>query len=265
MPRVAAMICALAVALAAGGCAGVPQDPASRAAYLETNDPLEPLNRGIFEVNRVVDKLIFRPVAQVYRWALPPIVRTSVRNMLDNMGEPVVIANNLLQGEFDRAGVAWNRFLFNSTVGIGGIMDFAGEHGLPKQTGDFGQTLYSWGVSDGFYLVLPILGPSNPRDGVGMAVDSFIDPFRYLLTRTDPDASVLEDPNVIRTAVDGIDKRASSIDELDAIEKTAIDFYAQIRSLFRQNRAKELRHGILAPTSPATDLYEDPAKSKTPE
>jgi phospholipid-binding lipoprotein MlaA len=248
------------VVLLLAACATPPVDPAARAAFDEANDPLEPMNRQIFEVNQIVDKLLFKPVAEAYRTVLPDFVRTTVRNMLNNLDEPVIMVNNLMQGETHRAGVSFNRFLFNSTVGLAGMIDFAGEHGLPRENGDFGQTLYSWGVDEGPYLVLPILGPSSPRDGIGMSVDSYIDPFRYTLGRTDPDASLLEDPNVVRMALTGIDKRAEAIDELDAIEKSAVDFYAEIRNLYRQNRAKELNHGVVppAPPLPSPDFYKDP-------
>jgi phospholipid-binding lipoprotein MlaA len=248
----------LTALLGMSACAAVPQDPQARLAYGEANDPLEPMNRRIFEVNQLVDKLLFKPVAEAYRVVLPEFVRTTLRNVLDNLDEPVIMANDLMQGELRRAGISFDRFLFNSTVGLGGTIDFAGTHGLPRQSGDFGQTLFSWGIGVGPYLVLPILGPSNPRDAFGMAVDSYIDPFRYVLTNADPDASTLEDPNVARTALRGIDKRAEAIDELDAIEKNAIDFYAQIRSLYRQNRAAELTHGAAAPANPTPDLYQDP-------
>jgi phospholipid-binding lipoprotein MlaA len=257
----------LAGVVAAGlaGCATAPQDPAARAAFDEANDPLEPFNRGVFAVNRVIDRLLFKPAAEIYRTVLPEMVRDSVRNALNNLDEPVVFANNLLQGEFHRAAFTFDRFVFNSTVGIGGLRDFAGEHGMKRENGDFGQTLYVWGAPEGPYLVLPILGPSNPRDAAGMTMDSYLDPFRYILSRPDPDVLNLRNPNVVRSVVDGIDKRAGVIDELDAIEKTSLDFYAQIRSLSRQNRAKELNHGVAPPegsTNAPADLYEDPAAAK---
>jgi phospholipid-binding lipoprotein MlaA len=255
----------LLLSVAASGCAAVPQEPAARLAYDEANDPLEPLNRQIFGANRLLDKALFKPMAEVYRTVVPDPARTALRNMLNNLGEPVVMANNLLQGDFRRAAFSLDRLIFNTTLGIGGIMDFAGDHGLPRENGDFGQTLYTWGVPDGPYLVLPILGPSNPRDAIGMAADSYMDPFRYVLGGIDPDARLLDDPNVARTVVDGIDERSRVIDELDSVEKNSIDFYAQIRSLFRQNRAKELRHGKAPPPeSPATDLYVDPGKQPAP-
>lgn len=249
---------------ATGACATPPEDPAARAAFEEANDPFEPMNRQIFEFNDVLDSILFKNLAKAYRAVLPEEVRESVRNALDNLGSPVVFLNDVMQGEFNRAGATFARFAFNSTFGIGGLFDFSAQFGLPKETADFGQTLYSWGIPDGPYLVLPIFGPSNPRDAVGMATDSYIDPFRYLLANRDPEASTLDDPNVIRAVADGIDKRAAALDDLDAIRKNAVDYYAEIRSYYRQNRAQELRHGAAAPINPAEDMYQDPAKKKSP-
>jgi phospholipid-binding lipoprotein MlaA len=258
-PALGVSILCVALAGVLCGCATRPADPAAQAAYDEANDPLEPMNRQVFRVNEAVDSALFKPAAETYRTVVPEIARTAVRNMLNNLGEPVIFANNLLQGEFRRAGVSFNRFLFNSTVGLAGMIDFAGDHGWARENGDFGQTLYSWGIDAGPYLMLPILGPSSPRDALGSAVDSYADPFRYILTNVDPDASTLESPNVARSTVDGVDKRAGTIDELDTVKKDAVDFYAELRSLYRQNRAQELRHGSPAPAAPATDLYSDPA------
>jgi phospholipid-binding lipoprotein MlaA len=229
----------IAVVLLAG-CATPPAEPSARAEFEQANDPLEPMNRRIFAVNQIVDKLLFKPVAEAYRTVLPKLIRTTVRNMLENLQEPVIMADNVMQGELHRAGVSFNRFLFNSTVGLAGMIDFAGQHGLPRGNGDFGQTLFSWGIGEGPYLALPILGPSSPRDAFGMAVDAYMDPFRYILTQADPDASTLEDPNVARTVVAGIDKRAETIDEINAVEKNSVDFYAQIRSLYSTAHLRRL-------------------------
>jgi phospholipid-binding lipoprotein MlaA len=253
------------ILLCGGGCATPPEDPAARAAFEEANDPLEPLNRTTFAVNRVLDDAVFQPVARTYRTVLPQQVRDSVRNVLDNLDAPVVFVNNVLQGEFDRAGRTFARFAFNSTLGMAGLFDFAGTFGLKKESGDFGQTLFAWGVPEGPYLMLPIFGPSSPRDAIGMVTDSYIDPFRYYnLTNGDPTPSALEDPNLYRTVFDGIDKRAGALDEVDAIEKNAVDYYAELRSYYRQNRAKEVRHGAAPPVSPAEDIYQDPGQKAAP-
>src|SRR5215813_1192619 len=168
------------LALAISACATPPTDPAARADFDRTNDPLEPMNRKILDFNLFVDRILFKPVAQGYRWIVPEYGRNRLRNFLDNLNEPVIFINDTLQGEFSRANTTAGRFLFNSTFGIGGLWDRASEIGMEKQSGDFGQTLYAWGVPDGPYLVLPILGPSNPRDAVGLAVDSYLDPFYWV-------------------------------------------------------------------------------------
>src|SRR5437763_8999903 len=249
----------LATVLITAGCATPPTDPAARAAFDEANDPLEPLNRHVFEFNRVLDGLLFRNIAEFYKTVLPEPVRNSIHHIIVNLNEPVVFANNLLQAKVERGGTTFARFLVNSTVGLAGIFDVATDMGLKEQTGDFGQTLYSWGIEDGGpYLVLPILGPSNPRDGIGMGVDSYIDPWRY----------VANDVGIshfmwTRFVVDGIDKRARVGPELDEIERSSIDFYAQLRSIVRQHRDDELRRNVVSNTLvPTPGLYEDPAGPK---
>jgi phospholipid-binding lipoprotein MlaA len=249
----------LAASLSAAGCATPPTDPAARAAFDEANDPLEPLNRHVFEFNRVLDGLLIKNMAEFYKTVVPEPVRKSIHNVIVNLNEPVVFANNLLQARVERGGTTFARFAVNSTIGVAGIFDVATHMGLKEQTGDFGQTLYSWGVEDGGpYLVLPLLGPSNPRDGIGMGVDSYIDPWRY----------VSQDVGIshfmwTRFVMDGLDKRATVGPELDEIERSSIDFYAQLRSLSRQHREDELRRNVVSDTLvPAPGLYEDPAGPK---
>jgi phospholipid-binding lipoprotein MlaA len=251
-----ARLASLAVLCAVAACATVPTDPAERAAYEAANDPFEPANRQIFEFNRFIDGLFIKPAAQIYRGIVPDFLRNRIRNILDNAKQPVVFANNALQGEFTRASTTAGRFLVNSTVGVGGLFDVATDWGMPRQYGDFGQTLYSYGTPDGPYLVLPLLGPSNPRDAVGEGVDSFVDPFQYLNGYSDTNAGVA------RFVSDGIDRRSRVIDELEEIERTALDYYATLRSLFRQNRAKELNNGIAPPPKIDEDLYSDPAAAE---
>jgi phospholipid-binding lipoprotein MlaA len=242
-------------------CATAPQDPAARAAFDEANDPFEPLNRGFFEVNRVFDKALLKPVAQAYRTVLPELFRDALRNLLDNLKQPVVFANAVLQGGFARAGATAARFSLNSTFGIAGLFDVATGWGLPAQTGDFGQTLYTWGLPPGPYLVVPLVGSTNPRDGVGMGVDGYADPFRFLAN-----ANGASQANLSRFLADGVDLRSRHIEDLDDVEKNSIDFYAQIRSLSRQQRATELG-GATPKTpvgSPSLDLYDDPATAPSP-
>jgi phospholipid-binding lipoprotein MlaA len=250
------MLLATSIGMGISGCATPPQDPAARAAFNEANDPLEPLNRDIFEFNRVFDKALLKPVAQTYRTVFPERFRDSLRNMLDNLKQPVVFANDVLQGGFARAGTTAARFSLNSTFGLAGLFDVATDWGVPAQTGDFGQTLYTWGLPSGPYLVIPILGPTNPRDGIGNAVDGYADPFRFLANE-----NRVSQANLARFLADGIDLRSRHIDDLDEIEKNSIDYYAQIRSLTRQQRVKELGSATASSvaTPLGTDLYADPA------
>jgi phospholipid-binding lipoprotein MlaA len=248
---------ALLAALALSACATPPTDPAARAEFERTNDPLEPLNREIFNFNLFVDRIALKPVAETYVAVVPEFGRDAIRHFLDNLGEPLIFANNLLQGEWKRAHDTFARFLMNSTFGLGGVMDLASKNGLEKQTGDFGQTLYSWGVPDGPYLVLPILGPSDPRDAVGKGVDGYFDPWNWWASNV-----YYWWVSVPRGGVDGIDQRARNIDTFDELQRNAIDFYAELRSLYRQHRASELRHGEPAPIPDLDTLYTDPEAAR---
>lgn len=244
---------AFLTAVALSACATPPSDPAARAEFERTNDPLEPLNREIFNFNLFVDRIALKPVAQGYVAVVPEVGRNAIRHFLDNLGEPLVFANNVLQGQWKRAHDTFARFLMNTTFGLGGVMDLASQSGLEKQSGDFGQTLYSWGVPDGPYLVLPIFGPSNPRDAAGMGVDAYADPWGQWASNVHYWWVSLP-----RGAVDGIDQRARNLDTFDQLQRNAIDFYAELRSLFRQHRASELRHGEPAPIPDLDTLYKDP-------
>jgi phospholipid-binding lipoprotein MlaA len=239
------------VALGLAACAEVPTEPAARAAFDQVNDPLEPTNRAIFEFNRQIDRYAIKPVAQVYHDFVPEPGRRGLRNFLDNLKQPIVFANDVAQADFDRAFVTLARFMLNSTIGAFGLFDVATDQGYARQEGDFGQTLFTWGVPDGPYLVLPVLGPSNPRDAVGYGVDAYADPFGYWADSTAFSVS--------RFAARGVDQREQVLDELDSIERTSLDYYATIRSLWRQNRLKELYNG--RPPEPTyEELYEDPGK-----
>ncbi|HEX3860846.1 MAG TPA: VacJ family lipoprotein [Stellaceae bacterium] len=239
------------------GCATPPSDPTERAAFERNKDPLEPLNRRIFDVNLFIDRILLKPVAKVYVAVLPEPARDAVKRGLDNMKEPVVFINNVLQGEPERAGITVGRFVVNSTLGLGGLFDVAGQWGLEKQVGDFGQTLYAWGLPEGPYLMAPLLGPSNPRDLTGMGIDAYMDPFSFLAT-----AENLDPMQITRFVVDGVDQRARNLDTLDDLQANSLDFYAQLRSLSQQRRAAELQHNS-AP-EPVGDLYKDPGQSPAP-
>jgi len=254
-----AVVALAGLTLTLGGCATPPTDPVALAEFQKTNDPFEPANRKILDFNMFVDRILLKPVALGYRTFIPQYGRNRIRNFLDNLNEPVVFVNDTLQGQFARANTTAGRFLFNTTFGIGGIWDQATAIGMERQTGDFGQTLYSWGVPDGPYLVIPILGPSNPRDAIGTAVDSYMDPFLYVGRHFGGQA---KHNGLYRWLALGIDERERNIEAIDDLQKNAVDFYAELRSLWRQHRATELRHGEPAPLEEDQDLYSDPGAKK---
>ena len=184
------------------------------------------------------DKAVIKPVAKAYRWALPEFVRTSIRNFLNNAKSPVIFINDSLQGSPSRAGETLMRFIVNTTAGMAGFFDVAGEYGMERHSEDFGQTLAVWGIGEGPYLMLPVLGPSNVRDTVGRIADNFMDPFSYLMANNGLDYARLG-----MSVTDGIDLRSRNIEALDDIEKNSLDFYATLRSLYRQNRRSEILNG----------------------
>jgi phospholipid-binding lipoprotein MlaA len=223
-----------------GGCATPPSadDPEALAAYKEANDPLEPMNRYFFELNFAADELLFKPLAGWYYVGLPNFAQDGVRNVIRNVHSPVVLANDLFQGETDRAGVTVSRFLVNSTMGLGGLFDIASRMGLDYHDEDFGQTLAVHGVGEGPYLMLPLLGPSNPRDAVGMAVDMLFDPLTYVGI-----FGGVDNIGLGAALAEGVDTRARNLKTLDAIRKGSLDYYATIRSLYRQHRNDEINNG----------------------
>ena len=248
------MVVGLWLIAALAGCATTPTDAAERALFEQNNDPLEPLNRNIFDVNQLVDRILIEPAAKVYVAVLPEFGRDAIHRVLDNMKEPTLFFNNVLQGEFERAGTTLGRFTANTTLGLAGLFDVATDWGLKRQPADFGQTLYTWGFDSGPYLILPLLGPSNPRDAIGLGIDSYSDPFTILAT-----THGLEELTNARLIAGGLDQRAGVIDVLDELQKNSLDFYAQLRSLSQQRRAAELSRG--AAPDPGANFYLDPNAS----
>lgn len=241
-------------------CATPPKNPAARAQFEATNDPLEPTNRVIFRGNDLFYTYFVRPVAKAYVWAVPQFGRNRIHDFLQNLNEPIIWANDMLQGDWHAADVTTGRFLANTTFGIGGLFDIASQSGLKQQSGDFGQTLYHYGVPSGPYLVLPIFGPSDPRDAIGMGVDSVADPFSWLAQDFGHGGA-----NWYRFGTEGVDEYGRNMDQLDEVKKTSIDYYAAIRSLWRQHRESVLRHGAPTPSPAGLDsLYNGPTASPQP-
>jgi phospholipid-binding lipoprotein MlaA len=245
-----AMAAIVLVAGLAAGCASSPHDDADEQGV---NDPLEGYNRAMFEVNRTLDETLMKPVAIMYRGIVPEWGRDRVNAFLNNLGEPVNMANEALQGEFESAGVSLGRFVMNTLLGFFGTFDVAKEAGLPYRDEDFGQTLAIWGAGEGPYIVLPLFGPSNPRDAAGLLVDFFIDPWGYFWTPAEKNA---------RFIARAIDTRSHHIEDLDAVEKTSIDFYSEFRDLYRQKRDNDIRNGDLPELIPVPSVTFDDTKSE---
>jgi phospholipid-binding lipoprotein MlaA len=235
-----AVFLAVGAIFAAGltGCASAPpaSDPDAVADFRQTNDPLEPTNRVFYKINDGLDTFILKPVAQGYRAVFPERVRTGIHNVLDNLGGPVRGTNDALQGKPRRAGDTTMRFLINSTAGVAGIFDVAKHLGYPDHDTDFALTLANWEVPEGPYLYLPVLGPSSPRDASGFVADIAIDPFTWVGQGTTAHTI----GSWSRTGLNALDQRASLLDTIENVKKTALDPYATFRSLYRQNRAGKL-------------------------
>lgn len=256
--RTASGIAAVVLALCAG-CATVPGGGGwaiERPPPNTTRDPWEKVNRKIFAANEVLDRYLIKPIAQGYVKVFPPPLRDSLRHILDNLNEPLTFANCVLQGRFQAAETTGGRFLVNSTVGVAGIADIATQWKLPKQVGDFGQTLWVFGVDSGPYIIVPVMGPMTPRDGIGLGIDGYFDPMRYVFDETAYGNQI----SIARPVADGIDTRARNLQALDEIRKEAIDYYASFRSFYLQNRAAQLTGGQPKRTLPPANFYDEPGQ-----
>ena len=219
------------------GCAKAPENSGintSETVKISNNDPLEPINRVIFSFNDLFDRLILRPIAVVYRGVVPEFVRDRVTYALNNLSMPITAVNNLLQGELAKAGISTSRFLINSTIGVLGFFDPAASFGLESENEDFGQTLTVWGIPSGPYLVLPFIGPSNPRDFTGFLSTSLLDPM-YQVGGGDTSSSL----RIYRIAAGAIDWRSQNIEIFDDLQNNSVDHYAAVRSFYSQSRESQ--------------------------
>jgi len=255
--------------LALAGCAQNPKqaqwmEPLSIQApavgtTADADDPFESFNRKVYAINHVIDTYSLKPVAQGYRAVVPAPVRDRVHNVLDNLDQPVIFLNQVLQGQFRYAGFTALRFVSNSTFGLGGLNDFATLLGFPEHSGDFGQTLATYGVNSGPYLYLPLFGPNTVRDGAGMGVDIAASPWGYL---TPSDLAWLSYAHLGMRAVDA---RERALDKLDAIERSSLDPYASLRSLYLQYRDAEVRRAETSGAAPINgDDFDVPPVVKKP-
>ena len=237
------------------GCASVSRS----AGTASPGDPFEPANRGLYRVGGALDRAVVRPVAMGYRYAAPRPLRRLLSNILQNLDEPVVFANDLLQGRVKSGARTVVRFAVNSTIGLAGAFDPAASAGVPHHDNTFGDTLGRYGVGPGPYLFVPVLGPSNARDLFGLGVDIALDPLTW--ARFHNDSTV----DAARTVVEGIDDRVAVDHELRSLQQSATDPYATIRSVYAQKREAEV-HGGEAPLEdlPAFPVDAQPAPAPAP-
>ena len=205
-------------------------------------DCFESVNRGIFAFNQGLDKVIFKPLSKGYR-KLPQPIRSGTSNVLSNLGNVVTIPNNILQGQIKDAGINSLRLILNSTLGIAGIFDVASYYGLEKNDKeDYGQTLGTWGVGEGCYFVLPVLGPTTIRDSIGSLANVMGGDAWYNVTVANDTQYFNEADYYLSRVMSGVDFRAKNLESFDSLEKTSIDLYASIRSLYLQDRDRKIKN-----------------------
>ena len=215
----------LALGLAFSGCASQADGPM---------DPLEPMNRFFFDVNQRLDRNAALPAATYYNENVPHTVRSTFHNVVENLGGPVTVANDILQVDFSHAGIAAARFVVNSTVGVAGIFDVATDWGLTSRPRDFGETMGQYGVPPGPYLVLPFRGSTDVRDFAGNYLDGYATPLRYV--RYDGREYV----GLVRSSLGSMDNRATNIVTYRDIERASVDYYATMRAYYLQRRARQI-------------------------
>lgn len=232
---------ALFALLATAGCAHHPAD--------DPADPLEPVNRAVYKFNDTADRYVLRPVAQGYVKVTPGVVREGVTNFFDNLAYPKTIVNDFLQAKFKRGVSDLARFLVNSVYGVGGLIDVGSRVGLAKHDEDFGQTLGRWGVGEGWFLMLPLLGPSDGRDAIGMGVDLYTVPTRYFPGRYDV-------YNYSATALNLVNLRANLL-PADSLLREQFDPYLFVRTAYLQRRQSLVYDGNPPPEDYGLDQGDD--------
>ena len=206
----------------------------------EIKDCSEKFNRASFAFNQVLDGIVIKPIAIAYN-TLPSPIRSSVGNSMDNLSNLVTIPNNILQGDFKKAGVNTGRFLINTTVGILGLFDVAQQIGLTEnEKEDYGQTLARHGVGPGCYLVLPVLGPSTTRDAVSSMANFMGGDAWYNVTVRNDTQYFSEVDYYSSKITTGVDFRAKNYDSIENLEKNYLDFYASVKSLYLQDRQQKI-------------------------
>ena len=223
----------------------------------EVKDCFESINRGIFAFNLGLEKVVFKPLAKGYR-KLPQPVRSGTSNVISNLGNVVTIPNNILQGQMKDASMNSLRLIINSTLGIAGIFDVASYYGIEKRDKeDYGQTLGTWGVGEGCYFVLPVLGPSTVRDSIGSLVNVMGGDAWYNVTVANDTQYFNEADYYLSRVTSGVDFRAKNLESFDSLEKTSIDLYASIRSLYLQDRQRKIQNIDQATETMSDDDWEE--------
>jgi len=212
-------------------CSTPKKPPQAVNAAIENNDPYEGFNRYMFAVNDYLDMMVLRPTAYTYKQLTPKSFQDRVHDFLNNLRMPLIIVNYLLQGEGSKASNAFGRFFTNSTVGLLGFIDIAKDVGNPYDPTDYGITLAKWGTTEGPYIVWPIIGPSTARDTFGKIATAFTDPVN-IYSYTDDKEWI----PFVRLAADGVDFRTRNMDTIDDLKRNSVDYYAKVRSLYRQKR-----------------------------
>ena len=203
-------------------------------------DCFENINRATFALNQGLDKVIFKPVAKGYR-SLPSSIRTGTGNALQNLSSLITVPNNILQGDFRKAGINTGRFAINTTVGILGIFNVAKKMGFSDyEKEDYGQTLGLWGVGAGCYVVLPVLGPSTVRDTAGSFVNILGGDPWYNASVSGNNEFLSRSDYILTKVLTGVDFRAKNIDSIENLEKNSMDFYASVKSLYLQDRQQKI-------------------------
>ena len=216
------------------------QNELSKNTNGQVRDCFETINRGIFAFNQAIDGLIFEPLAKGYLH-LPSPIRTGTSNFVGNISTLLTIPNNVLQGDLGVAGKNSLRFIVNSTLGVIGIFDPASAIGLNSyEREDFGQTLGSWGIGEGCYVVLPVLGPSTARDAIG-SLGNYMGGDAWYNVTVKNDTQYFSDFDYYASkGAGGVDFRAKNFDDINNLEENSIDFYASVKSLYLQDRRKRI-------------------------
>ncbi len=216
------------------------------------DDPLYSWNKAVFNFNKAADDVVVAPVARGYRAVVPEPGRDGVRNVLNNLRSPVTFGNDILQGKFGRASKTLARFSINSTLGLAGLFDIAKRAGINGHTEDMGQTLATYGINRGPYIMLPILGPSNFRDATGFVLDFGLEPMTYM--RFKGRTAVLYG----RFGVNGVSVREASLDTIKTLRDNSVDEYASLKSAYEQLRANAISDGkVNVDDLPDFDDFED--------